>query len=45
LEAKSLRHTSKWYFEPPEAFERICSCDRDCEACGWCESAFNATEG
>ncbi|HPB51737.1 MAG TPA: U32 family peptidase [Myxococcota bacterium] len=28
------------YVESPEAFDRVTTCDRVCERCGWCEQAF-----
>ena len=37
-EMKDLTNDGPFYREPPEAWKRITSCDRVCEACGWCEA-------
>jgi hypothetical protein len=39
--AESLEHPASIYAEPPEAFERMTTCDRRCDACGWCERSFD----
>ncbi len=40
LEAESWAHPSELYIEPPDAFDKITTCDRDCVSCGWCERHF-----
>ncbi|HEY3358421.1 MAG TPA: U32 family peptidase [Polyangia bacterium] len=40
LEAESWDHPNHAYREPPEAFDRICACDRECLPCGWCPAHF-----
>jgi hypothetical protein len=34
-----------YYTEPEEAWERITTCDRVCEECGWCEENIVEGEG
>jgi hypothetical protein len=29
--------------EPPEAWEKITTCDRVCELCGWCERSIRGS--
>lgn len=31
------RHNFGGFTEPPEAWDKITSCDRVCDACGWCQ--------
>jgi collagenase-like PrtC family protease len=35
---KDLTNDGPFYREPPEAWERITTCDRACAACGWCQA-------
>ena len=34
---EDLTNDGPFYREPPEAWERMTTCDRACEVCGWCQ--------
>jgi hypothetical protein len=44
LAAESYEHPYGFYTEPPDAFDRIVACDRDCAACRWCPDHFAAPD-
>ena len=42
MDTRNRTHFYLGYYEPPEGWERVTSCDRICRKCYWCREAFVA---